>query len=151
MTDDRPDDSGDDAADADTHDRRATPMDDTDTDADDARTARRESTPQAGGAGAPQGAPQNAGRGGGRQRPGRPDERVSLLDRDPRELIYWAGLLTCGLLALVALVSLYTSVLDVIRTWVDPEYRSLFRSAFSLVVLVVAVVGVSLTVRELSD
>lgn len=146
MTDGRPTDAD---PDTDSHDRREPTMDDPDSNSDDARTAGRTSTPQSGGAS--QGTPPGAPRGGGRRPPERPGEAASLLDREPRELIYWAGLVTCGLLALVALVSLYTSVLDVIRTWVDPEYRSLFRSAFSLVVLVAAVVGVSLTVRELSE
>lgn len=132
-------------------DPRDTTMDDSDTDTDDARTARRETAQQPGGSGPPQGTPRGASRSGGRQPPSQRGGAGAMLDRDPRELIYWAGLLTCGLLALVALVTLYTSVLDVIRTWVDPEYRSLFRSAFSLVVLVVAVLGVSLTVRELSE
>lgn len=77
--------------------------------------------------------------------------RRSSLPENPRTLVYWGGLAVCGVLAIVALVSFYTSMLDVIRTWVDPEYRSLFRSAFSLVVLVAAVLGVSLTVRELGE
>jgi len=79
------------------------------------------------------------------------ESSLSSLPDDPRTLVYWGGLVICGLLAVVALISFYTSMLDVIRTWVDPEYRSLFRSAFSLVVLVGAVLGVSLTVRELGE
>jgi len=142
------------ADDTDTDDPRENTMDDTDadTDTDDARTARRETPPARSQGTAPQGGARNATQGSRGHRPvGSSNGPGGLLDRDPRELIYWAGLLTCGLLALVALVTLYTSVLDVIRTWVDPEYRSLFRSAFSLVVLVAAVLGVSLTVRELSE
>ncbi len=104
------------------------------------------------------GAPRGDRRGGPGAGPGpgqpprnAPRRSGSSLPEDPRTAVYWGGLAVSGVLALVALVSFYTSTLDVIRTWVDPEYRPVFRSAFSLFVLVVAVAGVSLTVRELSE
>lgn len=125
-------------------DDRPEPMDDT-TDSPDGSADQRQT----------QGAARNPQRrptpGGGRRPHQGAGGSRGLLDREPRELMYWVGLAVCGLLALAALVSFYTSVLDAIRTWVDPEYRSLFRAAFSLVVLVLSVLGVSLTVRELSD
>jgi len=124
-------------------DRPDTTMDDT-TDSPDGTATQRPDRRPARGEGRPT-------PNGGRPARDRADAPGTLLDREPRELMYWVGLVVCGLLALAALVSFYTSVLDAIRTWVDPEYRSLFRAAFSLIVLVLAVLGVSLTLRELSD
>ena len=52
------------------------------------------------------------------------------------------------LLAGVAAVSLYLSAGQVITDWVAPEFRSLFRTAFNLVVLLVVGVGISRQLRR---
>jgi hypothetical protein len=57
-----------------------------------------------------------------------------------------AGLLLVGA---VAAISLYLSASQVITDWVAPAYRSLFRTAFNLVVLLVVGVGVSRQARRL--
>ncbi|MFC5366788.1 hypothetical protein [Salinirubrum litoreum] len=53
------------------------------------------------------------------------------------------------LLAGVAVVSLYLSASQVITDWIAPEFRSLFRTAFNLVVLLVVGVGISWQLRRL--
>jgi hypothetical protein len=53
------------------------------------------------------------------------------------------------LLAGVAAISLYLSAGQVITDWVAPEFRSLFRTAFNLVVLLVVGVGISWQLRRL--
>jgi hypothetical protein len=53
------------------------------------------------------------------------------------------------LLAGVAGISLYLSAGQVITDWVAPEFRSLFRTAFNLVVLLVVGVGISWQLRRL--
>jgi hypothetical protein len=60
-----------------------------------------------------------------------------------------AVVLVLGLLAVIAVIQLYLSVSDVIRTWIEPEYRSLFQAAFNLVVLLAAGLGISYQLRRL--
>lgn len=57
-----------------------------------------------------------------------------------------AGLL---LFALVAAANLYGAVGSAINEWVAREYRSLFRAAFNLAVLLAALAGVSYQARRL--
>jgi hypothetical protein len=52
------------------------------------------------------------------------------------------------LLGGVAAISLYLSAGQVIADWVAPEFRSLFRTAFNLVVLLVVGVGISWQLRR---
>lgn len=52
------------------------------------------------------------------------------------------------LLAGVAAISLYLSAGQVITDWVAPEFRSLFRTAFNLVVLLAVGVGISWQLRR---
>jgi len=66
-----------------------------------------------------------------------------------RRYANYAILLVLGLLAFVAVIQLYLSVSNVIRTWINPEYRSLFQAAFNLVVLLAAGVGISYQLRRL--
>jgi len=66
-----------------------------------------------------------------------------------RRYANYAVLLVLGLLAFVAVIQLYLSVSNVIRTWIEPEYRSLFQAAFNLVVLLAAGVGISYQLRRL--
>lgn len=67
-----------------------------------------------------------------------------------RTTLYRGALGLFVLLAVVAVVQLYTSVGAAIDTFVAREYRPLFRAAFNLVVLLIAGIGISRTVRELS-
>lgn len=67
-----------------------------------------------------------------------------------RTNLYRGALGLFVLLAVVAVVQLYASVNATINTFVSHEYRPLFRAAFNLVVLLVAGIGISWTVRELS-
>ena len=66
-----------------------------------------------------------------------------------RQYANYAVLLVLGLLAFVAVIQLYLSVSNVIRTWIEPEYRSLFQAAFNLVVLLAAGLGISYQLRRL--
>jgi hypothetical protein len=69
---------------------------------------------------------------------------------DVVEYVYWGGLIVCSILAIVALINFYTSATHAISVWVAAKYEPVIQSAFALVVLLAALVGVSLTVRELS-
>lgn len=77
-----------------------------------------------------------------------PDE--STADFELRTNLYRAALGLFALLALVAVIQLYASVNATINTFISDQYRPLFRAAFNLVVLLVAGIGISWTVRELS-
>lgn len=72
-------------------------------------------------------------------------------DFEIRKNLYRGALGLFVLLAVVAVVQLYASVNATINTFVAHEYRPLFRAAFNLVVLLVAGIGISWTVRELSE
>ena len=71
-------------------------------------------------------------------------------DFEIRTNLYRGALGLFVLLAVVAVVQLYASVNATINTFVAHEYRPLFRAAFNLVVLLVAGIGISRTVQELS-
>lgn len=58
-----------------------------------------------------------------------------------------AGLL---LLGLVAALQFYLAAGAAISRWVAPEYASLFRALFNLVVLLLAALGVSVQLRRLT-
>ncbi|USZ67546.1 hypothetical protein NGM10_12510 [Halorussus salilacus] len=75
---------------------------------------------------------------------------VTTDDFELRETLYKVALGLFGLLAVVAVVQLYASVGATINTFIDHEYRPLFRAAFNLVVLLTAGIGISWCVRELS-
>lgn len=66
-----------------------------------------------------------------------------------RSYLYRGALVVLVLLAVVALSQFYMSALDVIRTFVADQYRSLFNAAFNLVVLLAAGIGISVVVREM--
>jgi len=67
-----------------------------------------------------------------------------------RTNLYRGALGLFVLLAVVAVVQLYASVNATINTFIADEYRSLFRAAFNLVVLLVSRIGISRTGRALS-
>jgi len=76
-------------------------------------------------------------------------EETTTNGRNVRKYANYAVLLVLGLLAFVAVIQLYLSVSNVIRTWIEPEYRSLFQAAFNLVVLLAAGLGISYQLRRL--
>ncbi|MFC7079675.1 hypothetical protein [Halorussus caseinilyticus] len=73
----------------------------------------------------------------------------STTDFELRTNLYRAALALFVLLAVVAVIQLYASVNATINTFITHEYRPLFRAAFNLVVLLVAGLGISWSVREL--
>ncbi|WP_137285083.1 hypothetical protein [Halorussus salinisoli] len=77
-----------------------------------------------------------------------PDE--STTDFEIRTNLYRAALGLFTLLAVVAVIQLYASVNATINTFISHQYRPLFRAAFNLVVLLVAGIGISWSVRELA-
>ena len=80
-----------------------------------------------------------------------PDPETDTEDESGRARRYanYAVLLVLGVLAFVAVIQLYLSVSNAIRTWIEPEYRSLFQAAFNLVVLLAAGLGISYQLRRL--
>jgi uncharacterized membrane protein len=72
-------------------------------------------------------------------------------DRTIRDYVLKGALALLVLLAVVATFQLYLSVSSVIGTWVDREFRPLFRAAFNLAVLLLAVLGISWLVRALTE
>lgn len=68
-----------------------------------------------------------------------------------RTYLFRGALAVLGLVAVVALFGFYQSVNDVIDVFIDGRYRPVFRAAFNLVVLLSAGIGISWTVRELSE
>ena len=69
---------------------------------------------------------------------------------DVRRLVAWAGLGVLSLLVLVAFAGFYSSVGTIIDLWIEPRHQPIMRAAFNLAVLLVALAGVSVAVRELS-
>jgi uncharacterized membrane protein len=70
--------------------------------------------------------------------------------RDVIDYVYWGGLIVCSILALVALFHFYTNATQAISLWVESKYEPIVQSMFALAVLLAGLIGVSLTVRELS-
>lgn len=74
----------------------------------------------------------------------------SATDLSLRRNLYRAGLALFTLLAVVAVIQLYSSVNSIINIFIVNEYQPLFRAAFNLVVLLVSGIGISWSVSELS-
>lgn len=68
-----------------------------------------------------------------------------------RTYVLWAALGVLGLFSVVLLFQFYGSTMQAITDWVGPEYRSVVRSAVSLVLLCLTLVGVVQVTRELTD
>ncbi|WP_158055895.1 hypothetical protein [Halorussus halophilus] len=81
----------------------------------------------------------------------RPSEPPQNSDSDARTYLFRGALVVLGLVAVVALFGFYQSVNAVIDQFIDGRYRPVFRAAFNLVVLLAAGIGISWTVRELSE
>lgn len=64
--------------------------------------------------------------------------------------LFWGAFGLLALLAVVATVSLYTSVSTIIDVWVAPDYRPVFRAAFNLAVVLACAIGLSLLVDRLN-
>lgn len=112
---------------------------------------------EAGGTHTPEGAaPSTEGRASdrGRRPPAPPerDRRVEADDdgRDVRTYVLWVALAVLGLFSVVLLFQFYGSTMQAITDWVGPEYRAVVRSAVSLVLLCVTLVGVVRVTRELT-
>ncbi|WP_134671843.1 hypothetical protein [Halorussus marinus] len=69
---------------------------------------------------------------------------------DVRTNIYRGALGLFALLAVVAVAQLYASVGATIDTFISRRYQPLYRTAFNLVVLLAAGIGISWSVRRLS-
>ncbi|MFB6130614.1 MAG: hypothetical protein ABEJ28_07320, partial [Salinigranum sp.] len=66
-----------------------------------------------------------------------------------RRYVEYAVLGALGVVGLIALVQLYFSASSAISTWITPEYRSLFRAGFNLVVLLLVGAGISWRLRRM--
>jgi hypothetical protein len=92
-----------------------------------------------------------AGEAGAEAETGAEPEADGLVDAArARRLFDYAVAAGLFLLALVAVVGLYTAVSSAIATWVTPEFRPLFRAAFNLVVLLGAGAGLAHQARRLT-
>lgn len=60
----------------------------------------------------------------------------------------WLGIAIAGVLALVAVVNLYTTVGHLIGVWASARYQPLFRAGFDVVVLLVAAAVVVRLARD---
>jgi hypothetical protein len=63
--------------------------------------------------------------------------------------LHYAALAFLSLFAVVALFGFYSAASGAINDWISPEYRSLFRAGFNLVVLLLAGIGISYELRRL--
>lgn len=66
-----------------------------------------------------------------------------------RRYVQYATLGALLLLGGIALLQFYFSASNAITTWIEPEYRNLFRMAFNLAVLLLAGAGISLQLRRM--
>jgi len=79
-----------------------------------------------------------------------PSTTESIADKDLHELLLRGALVVFSIIALLALLQLYSSIGAVINEWVSRQYRPLFRAALNLVILLGAGIGISLVIRELT-
>lgn len=68
-----------------------------------------------------------------------------------RRYLALAALAVLGLFAVIATFQFYTNVTAVINTWIAPDFRPVFRAAFNLFVLLFALAGIGLLLRELRE
>lgn len=66
-----------------------------------------------------------------------------------KRYLLWGGVVLLALLAAVAMLQVYTNISSAIARFVDPDYRPVFRAVFNLVVLLLAVAGISALLRQL--
>lgn len=72
-------------------------------------------------------------------------------DRDVQAYLHWGALAGFVLLAVAATMQLYASGTRAIRIWVAPDFVPIFVGAFNLVVLLVAVLGISWVGQRMKD
>lgn len=79
-----------------------------------------------------------------------PDEPAAEDDsRDLSSSLEWAALLVLGLLAVIATFRFYLAASTAIGRLVSSEYEPLFQAGFNLVILLLAITGISLLTRRL--
>ncbi|MDX1744454.1 MAG: hypothetical protein R3324_00835 [Halobacteriales archaeon] len=69
--------------------------------------------------------------------------------RDLTTTLEWAGVVILGLLAVIATFRFYNAASRAIGRLVSPEYEPLFQAGFNLVILLLAVAGISVLTRRL--
>lgn len=65
-----------------------------------------------------------------------------------RRYLYWGAFVLLALFGLFAAVSLYQSVMEIIEIWVSADFRPIFRMLFNLIVVLLAVLGLSVLIRR---
>lgn len=76
------------------------------------------------------------------------DNADSAGSRDLSTSLEWAALLILGLLAVIATFRFYLAASTAIGRLVTPEYEPLFQAGFNLVVLLLAITGISILLRR---
>lgn len=66
-----------------------------------------------------------------------------------KRYLMWGGVALLALLAAIATLQVYTNVSSAIARFVAPDYRPVFHAAFNLVVLLLAVAGITVLLRRL--
>lgn len=61
----------------------------------------------------------------------------------------WGGLLTLGILAVVAVIGLYTSLGAIIDIWIARQYRPIARTGLNFGVLAAAIAGIVAIIRRM--
>ena len=69
--------------------------------------------------------------------------------RRVRRYVQYATLGALVLLGVIALIQFYFSASNAITTWIEPEYRNVFRMAFNLAVLLLVGAGISWQLRRM--
>lgn len=80
----------------------------------------------------------------------RDDATGRVAPEDLVQYLEYAALAGFALFALVGAVGLYTSLGRVIGVWVAGEFQPVFRAGLNLLVLLIAVAGLSTVVRRLA-
>lgn len=78
------------------------------------------------------------------------DPGRSLGPDDALRYLEWAGLALLFILATLAMFRFYNSAGRAIEVFVADRYESLFQAAFNLIVLLVAITGISVLVRRMA-
>lgn len=79
-------------------------------------------------------------------------EQATAEENDSRSLtryLEWAALAVLSLLAVIATLRFYLSASTAIGRLVSPQYEPMFQAGFNLVILLLAVTGISLLVRRI--
>jgi hypothetical protein len=63
--------------------------------------------------------------------------------------LYWGTFLGLSLFGAFAAVGFYSSVMDIIDIWISSDFEPVFRMLFNLMVVLIALLGLSTLVRRL--